>query len=60
MTSGIIAIHFNKEATEDEIAMLIRKIYSDNMAHISGMQYREFENTEPVEDVITFIDEMDN
>ena len=59
MTSGIVAIHFSSKATEDEIAMLVRKMYSDNMAYISGMQYREFKDAEPVEETMAFIDEME-
>ena len=58
MTSGILSIHFNKEATDDEIAMVVRRMHSENMAYIAGMQYREFEETEPVDKVITFIDEI--
>ena len=58
MTSGIIAIQFNSDASADEIMMCVRKIYSENMAHIKGMQYREFEDEEPVEKTLKFIDEM--
>jgi len=58
MTSGIVAIQFNPDASNDEIMMCVRKIYSENMAYIKGMQYREFEDDEPIAKTLKFIDEM--
>jgi len=59
MTSGIIAIQFNPNASEDEIMMCVRKIYTENDAYIAGMQYREFEDDEPIAKTLQFIDEME-
>ena len=59
MTSGIVAIQFNSDASDDEIMTVVRKIYSENMVFIKGMQYREFEDDEPITKTLRFIDEMD-
>ena len=60
MTSGIITLTFKPSATPDEIKSLVSKFYTDNEPSISGMQYREFENDDPIVETHKFIDEMEN
>ena len=59
MTSGIITLTFKPSATPDEIKSLVSKFYTDNEPSISGMQYREFENDDPIAVIHKFLNETE-